>query len=163
MTDPSPSSMADLESLAEALLEDACARFPLPYKPAIRWKKLRVSAGMAYYRTGVIGLSSYILDTPEKLRITLLHEYAHLLAVARHGPKAANHGSYWQKAMLELGLEPKVRHNFEVVRNSPKQQVTYRCQRCGADILRTRRLPRNRNYVHARCGGGLKLAAVVKK
>lgn len=146
--------------MAEGLLAEAMARFPLSYTPVLKWKKLRVSAGMAYYRTGTIGLSSLILDTPEKVRLTLLHEYAHLLAVDRHGRKAANHGPLWKQAMLDLGLEPKVRHNYECVRNTRRQRVTYRCQRCGAMIERSRRLPRNRRYMHAQCGGGLRLAAV---
>jgi SprT protein len=115
---------------------------------------------MAYYKTGTIGLSALILDTPEKLRQTLLHEYAHLRAVERHGRKAANHGAFWRQAMIDLGLEPKVRHNYECARNSPRQKVTYRCQRCGAQIERSRRLPGNRRYVHARCGGGLRLFSV---
>ena len=149
-----------LTQLAEELLTEAMGRFPLSYTPKIRWKNLRVSAGMAYYRIGTIGLSAIILDTHDKLRQTLLHEYAHLLAVDRHGQKAANHGPYWKQAMIDLGLEPKVRHNYECERNAKRQKVTYRCQRCGAHIERSRRLPRHRKYVHARCGGGLKLFSV---
>src|SRR5438105_1140594 len=140
-----------LRALADEILREAMERFPLSYVPVIRWKNLRVSAGMAYYRVGTIGLSALILDTPEKLRLTLLHEYAHLLAYDRHGKKAANHGIYWKRAMLDLGLEPKVRHNYECARNSARQTVTYRCQKCGASIERSRRLPRNRRYIHVRC------------
>lgn len=136
------------------------ARYPLGYVPEIKWKKLRVSAGMAYYQKGEIGLSSLILDTPDKLRLTLLHEYAHLLAVDRHGRKAANHGAYWKQAMIDLGQEPKVRHSYQCARNERRQRVTYRCQRCGAHIERSRKLPRHRRYVHARCGGALRLFAV---
>lgn len=149
-----------LAEQAQEILRETVARFPLSYMPEIRWKKLRVSAGIAYYRTGVIGLSTVILDTPEKLRLTLLHEYAHLLAFERHGRKAANHGIYWKQAMLDLGLEPRVRHTYECARNKPRQTVRYRCQRCGAQIERSRKLPRNRRYVHANCGGGLRLFSV---
>ncbi|MFI5385751.1 MAG: SprT-like domain-containing protein [Fimbriimonadales bacterium] len=149
-----------LAKLAEETLCEAMARYPLTYFPKIKWKRLRVSAGMAYYRIGTIGLSSLILDTPEKLRLTLLHEYAHLLAVDRHGRKAANHGPHWKQAMIDLGLEPKVRHNYECARNSKRQKVTYRCQRCGTHIERSRKLPRHRKYIHASCGGGLRLVSV---
>ena len=149
-----------LIQLANTILEEAVARYPLTYIPQIRWKNLRVSAGMAYYRSGTIGLSAMILDTPEKLRLTLLHEYAHLLAYDRHGRKAANHGIYWKQAMLDLGLEPKVRHSYECARNQVRQIVSYRCQKCGCIIDRKRKLPRNRKYVHAQCGGGLKLFSV---
>ncbi len=149
-----------LAHLADEILREAMARFPLKYVPELKWKRLRVSAGIAYYRTGTIGLSSIILDTPEKLRTTLLHEYAHLLAVERHGRKAANHGIFWKQAMLDLGLEPRVRHSYEVARNTAKQTVIYRCQRCGNHIHRSRKLPRNRRYVHARCGGSLRLFSI---
>jgi predicted SprT family Zn-dependent metalloprotease len=149
-----------LAAVAEEVLNEAMARHPLRYVPQIKWKKLRVSAGLAYYRSGSIGLSTLILDTPEKLRQTLLHEYAHLLAVERHGRKAANHGVHWKQAMLDLGIEPKVRHRYECVRNTPRQKVTYRCQRCGTNIERSRKLPRGRKYVHASCGGGLKLVSI---
>ncbi len=123
---------------------------------------MRVSAGMAYYRTGVIGLSSKILDTEEKVRSTLVHEYAHLLAVDRHGRKAASHGPIWRQTMIELGAEPTVRHRYEVERNQPRQKVEYRCVKCGKLIERSRRLPKRRRYVHATCGGNLRLHAVEK-
>lgn len=151
-----------LRTVAEDILTDLFGRFPMSYRPRIAWKAMRVSAGMAYYRTGVIGLSSRILDTEEKLRSTLIHEYAHLLAVDRHGKKAANHGLYWQHTMHELGAEPIVRHKYDVERNQPKQKVTYRCTKCGKLIERARRLPKRRRYIHATCGGGLKLHTVEK-
>jgi predicted SprT family Zn-dependent metalloprotease len=155
-----PQMTPALVQLAEDILRQATERYPLSYVPILKWKNLRVSAGLAYYRTGTIGLSALILDTPEKLRHTLLHEYAHLLAFERHGRKAANHGIYWQQAMSDLGLPPKVRHNYECARNTPRQKVTYRCKRCGVHIDRNRKLPRNRKYVHARCGGALMLFSV---
>ncbi|HWA82162.1 MAG TPA: hypothetical protein VG820_01920, partial [Fimbriimonadaceae bacterium] len=60
-----------LSDMADEILREAMDRFPLSYVPVIKWKRLRVSAGLAYYRIGTIGLSSLILDTPEKLRQTL--------------------------------------------------------------------------------------------
>lgn len=153
----------DLCNLAEAILDDVFARFPLEKRPAIQWKNLRVSAGIAYYKTCIIGLSKPILTDEKRLRTTLLHEYAHLLAYQRHGRKAANHGIYWQQAMADLGLPPIVRHLYECERNTARQEVEYRCKRCGAAILRTRRLPSRRRYVHASCGGALQLAAVRRK
>jgi len=152
----------DFRAQAETLLDELYAKHPMSYRPRIIWKAMRVSAGMAYYRLGAIGLSSRVLDTEEKMRSTLIHEYAHLLAVHRHGRKAANHGPHWQITMRELGAEPVVRHRYDVERNKPRQKVEYRCQRCGKLIERSRRLPRRRKYVHALCGGSLKLHAVSK-
>lgn len=154
--------MADgsLAELAEAILDDLCASFPLGYRPAIVWKNLRVTAGIAYYGAGSIGLSRIVLQTGEQLRDTLIHEYAHLLAVARHGPKGAGHGPPWRLAMIELGQEPKVRHSYAVRRNEKRQEVGYACRRCGHVVVRTRRLPRGRRYFHVGCGGFLRLSFV---
>lgn len=154
---------AEMERLAQQILAEAMTRFPLRQLPRLRWKPLRVSAGIAYYRKGEIGLSSILLDTPDRLRVTLLHEYAHLLAVERHGRRGANHGPYWKQAMDDLGLEPRVRHNYDVERNAARQSVVYRCRRCGSEIRRSRRLPRNRKYVHARCGGDLELKEIATR
>ena len=150
----------ELTTAADNALRDAMARHPVGYVPTILWKGYRVTAGMAYYRSGTIGLSTKVLQNAEAVRETLLHEYAHLLAVMRHGPRAANHGQPWQQAMRDLGLIPTVRHGFDVERNVARQRVTYLCARCGKPIVRTRRLPKRRRYVHANCGGDLRLHKV---
>jgi SprT protein len=150
----------DLAALADRILLEVCRSHPLPYTPTIQWKRYRVTAGMAYYKIGVIGLSSLVLQTEEQVRDTLLHEYAHLLAVARHGMRGAGHGEPWRQAMRDLGLAPVVRHSYAVERNTPRQRVTYRCLRCAKEIHRTRRLPKRRHYVHASCGGDLRLVRV---
>ena len=115
---------------------------------------------MAYYRKGVIGLSAKVLKDEKHVLDTLAHEYAHLLAVARFGVRAAGHGEPWRQAMRELGQEPKVRHNYPVERNVPRQRVTYTCLKCGRAIFRARRLPHRKRYIHANCGGDLKLTKV---
>ena len=150
----------DLPALAESILTEAFARFPIKVRPQIVWKNTRVTAGVAYDKSNVIGLSRIVLDDEEKLRRTLLHEYAHLLAVARHGVRAAGHGETWKQAMRDLGLEPEVRHKYPVQRNASRQRVTYRCLKCGKTFERSRKLPARRRYVHAHCGGGLRLVEV---
>ncbi len=145
---------------AEKRLAEMCEAFPLGYTPKVVWRGYRVTAGLAYYRVGVIGLSTRVLKDEKAVIETLVHEYAHLLAVARHGVRAAGHGAAWQRAMRDLGQEPKVRHNYEVERNVARQSVTYLCLRCGKHVVRARRLPRRRKYVHAQCGGDLRLAKV---
>ena len=119
-----------------------------------------MTAGMAYYRINTIGLSKTVLTTPEAVRETLLHEYAHLLAVERHGVKAANHGPAWQQAMTDFGLAPIVRHNMPVRRNAKKVRVIYTCKRCGVEIVRSRRLAARRKYLHVRCGGQIQLSRI---
>lgn len=150
----------DLQAQAERLLDDLCRQHPIGYRPALLWKNLRVTAGVAYFRAGSIALSRLILVDEERLSVTLRHEYAHLMAFVRHGRKGCGHGETWKAAMRELGLEPTVRHKYEVQRNLARQEVAYACQKCGATITRRRKLPRRRHYVHANCGGALKLRSV---
>jgi predicted SprT family Zn-dependent metalloprotease len=64
--------------------------------------------------------------------------------------------------MTDLGLPPKVRHNYAVQRNEARQQVHYKCLNCGAIIVRKKRLPSRRRYLHASCGGDLKLVKVAR-
>lgn len=153
---------AEIARLAETELDRLCAAFPLGYRPALEWRAFRTTAGMAYYRRRAIGLGAAVLTTPERLVDTLTHEYAHLLAFARHGARGANHGAPWRQAMADLGAEPRVHHTYDVARNAPRQRVVYRCVRCGVPIERRRRLPRGRAYVHAACGGGLRLEGIGK-
>ncbi|CAN5427163.1 hypothetical protein BH11ARM1_BH11ARM1_08150 [soil metagenome] len=130
------------------------------YQPTLVWKSLRVSAGMACYQTKEIRLSRYVLLTEEQVRETLTHEYAHHLAVHRHGMKERAHGRGWKQAMIDLGVDPKVRHNFEVQRSAPRQKVVYKCSKCGLKIERSRRLRRDRVYMHNGCGGKVQLVEV---
>ena len=154
--------MADhhLRSIADQKFAELLAKHPLKRPARLEWRPYRVSAGMAYYKVGVIGLSRYVLTTEEAVVDTLIHEYAHLLAYERAGRRGANHGPDWQKAMTELGRPPKVRHSYSVIRNSKRQEVGYECLRCGETFIRARRLPRRRKYVHAGCGGDLRLVFI---
>lgn len=151
-----------LAAMAEALLDDLFDRFPVADRPVIVWKNLRVSAGMAYYKHNSIGLSKIILIDDVRLRDTLIHEYAHLLAVHRQGRKAAAHGLAWKTAMIDLGAEPRVRHSYPVKRNARCIEIRYSCLKCGITLVRSRRLPRKRTYVHAGCGGALRFAGAFR-
>jgi SprT protein len=151
-----------LRVYAEKRLDELCESHPIGYRPKLIWKRLRVTAGQAFFRTGVIGLSAVILVDETRLEETLLHEYAHLMAYVRKGRKGVGHGEPWKSAMRELGQEPKVRHKYEVQRNAPRQELTYGCLRCGATFTRRRRLPKRRKYVHAACGGDLVLREVAQ-
>jgi len=155
-----PEHAETLQTVASARLAELCRDFPLGYTPELVWRGYRVTAGLAYYRKGVIGLSTRVLKEEQAVLDTLTHEYAHLLAVARHGNRAAGHGPAWRQAMADLGQEAKVRHNYEVERNVARQSVVYTCKRCGAHIKRARRLPKRRRYMHAGCGGEIRLLKV---
>jgi predicted SprT family Zn-dependent metalloprotease len=148
--------------LAHSLLGELCEKFPIGYIPRLVWRPYRVTAGMAYYRSRTIGLSSIVLKEETSLRETLIHEYAHLLAFYRRGERGKGHGEPWRQAMQDLGQAPRVRHSYEVSRNKARQQVDYQCLKCGATIMRKRRLPGRRRYIHAVCGGDLRLMRVVR-
>lgn len=98
-----------------------------------------------------------VLDTQQKVRDTLIHEFAHLLAYARVGRRGWGHGAAWQRAMADLGAPAEVYHTYPVKRNKPRQAVQYRCTRCGSTFVRLRALPKRRRYAHMHCGGGLEL------
>jgi predicted SprT family Zn-dependent metalloprotease len=151
---------SSLEIYAEKLLDRLCREHPMGYVPKLTWKRLRVTAGIAYFRRSEIVLSSLVLIDEERLQSTLTHEYAHLLAFKRHGMKGAGHGQPWRQAMVDLGLEPIVHHDYEVQRNATRQKVVYRCIKCGTKLDRARRFPKRRRYVHARCGGALRLEGI---
>ncbi|MHB8635671.1 MAG: SprT family zinc-dependent metalloprotease [Fimbriimonadaceae bacterium] len=154
--------MADphLRLVADQTFAELLTNHPLKRPARLEWRPYRVAAGMAYYKISVIGLSSFVLTNEDAVVDTLIHEYAHLLAYERAGKRGANHGPDWQAAMTELGRPPKVRHNYSVTRNAKRQEVGYQCLRCGETFIRSRRLPRRGKYVHATCGGDLRLAFI---
>ena len=145
---------------AEELLEFLFARFPMSKRPNLIWRPYRTTAGMAHLDTWSISLGAKVLITQTRMRETLLHEYAHLLAVHRHGMKARGHGEAWKQAMRDLGLPPEVHHQYECERNQPRQLVRYRCERCQFEFTRRRRLTRGRTYLHIRCGGKIRFVGV---
>lgn len=156
MKPPSP----DIEALAHSILDEACSTHPIGYRPTIEWRRMPVTAGLAIYVKGTIALSTILMIDSDRLRTTLLHEYAHLLAFRRHGRKGAGHGPGWRRAMLDLGLDPKVHHSYEVKRNKTRQEVVYRCKKCGTEIVRRRKLTPRRRYLHVDCGGQIAFQAI---
>jgi predicted SprT family Zn-dependent metalloprotease len=150
-----------LDLLAQAELYSLCGRFPLGYTPRLVWKNMRVTAGYARWRERLIVLSTSVLTTPEQVLDTLRHEFAHLLAVSRFGRRGDGHGEPWRQAMRDLGLEPRVHHSYDVVRNRKHQEVEYHCEGCGKVYLRQRQFARRWRYF-CRCGGTFKLATVRK-
>lgn len=80
-------------------------------------------AGMADYGASTIYLNSRYLKKfkHEMLSNTLVHEYCHLLAVARFGLNGikrnkyySHHGKEWKECMKFFGLEPEIYHNMRL-------------------------------------------------
>ena len=143
-----------------AKLEELFVSHPLKRPVRLEWRPYRVSAGIAYFGPNAIGLSSLLIKTPETAIETLVHEYAHLLAYDRAGRRGRGHGQIWRRAMADLGAEPTVHHCHPVERNRRLQEVGYLCKKCGKVLVRARRLPARKRFVHARCGGDLQFAFV---
>lgn len=146
--------------MAQVELKRLIELHPVGFTPRLLWKGLRVSAGIAKWHQRTILLSSRLLTSEDRLVHTLRHEYAHFMAIARDGPRASGHGVAWRRAMRDLGQEPAVYHAYPVARNAKRQQVEYRCERCGASIVRHRRLNRGYVYRHAHCGGSIRFRAI---
>ncbi len=122
--------------------------------PQLLWRKLPRSAGYANHRDWRIVLSCLVLLEKSQVYETLIHEYAHLLAIDRFGVAGAGHGEHWKACMRELGQNPKRTHNYETVTVN-RQVVVYQCKTCGKFIERKRRLPRGKTWLHKACNGRL--------
>lgn len=156
MKSPAP----EIKTIAESLLAETCGAHPIGYVPKLEWRRMPVTAGLAIYSKRTIALSYILMTEPDRVRVTLLHEYAHLLAFHRAGRKGTGHGPAWRQAMQDLGLDPKVHHNYEVKRNKLRQEVVYKCRKCGTEIVRRRRLSVRRRYYHVNCGGQISFLVI---
>ncbi len=141
------------DRLVRELLDRWSASHPLRRPPTVVWsRRLTASAGRAYPTKALIVLSSKLLDAPQRVEQTLAHEYAHLMAFEASGGRCKPHGREWRAAMASLGYPARRTHDYAACRVAPRRWA-YRCLVCGAEILRVRRLPRGRRYLHAGCGG----------
>ncbi|MCF7845632.1 MAG: SprT-like domain-containing protein [Candidatus Peribacteraceae bacterium] len=91
-----------------------------------RFDRARRRFGCCNFATKTISLSKVLaeLNSPAKVRDTLLHEIAHALVGPRH-----NHDSIWKDKIAEIGGKPKARfRETEVV--IPKSKFAAVCPNC---------------------------------
>ncbi|MFN3728720.1 MAG: SprT-like domain-containing protein [Fimbriimonadaceae bacterium] len=148
-------------STAERVLARLMAVAPLRRPVTLRWRPFRTTAGRADLAAGELSLSLHLLTTPERIEITLAHEYAHFLVYEAHGRRAAPHCERWRETMMALGYAPERCHAFEAQRNRPRRLVRYRCARCTAEFDRLRRFQQGVVYLHRGCGGVLEFVGIV--
>ena len=137
----------------------------LAERVSVQWsKRLTSTAGNATIDTGLIKLNPLVQEiSQEEVMRTLKHELAHLIAYERAGRrKIKAHGSEWQVACGELGIEGEERcHELPLPRRRHTPNHAYQCPGCGEVILRVRSLKRysacfrccrryNRGRYHAR-------------
>ncbi|XP_076282828.1 uncharacterized protein LOC143210139 [Lasioglossum baleicum] len=120
----------------------------LPKDMSIEWNvRMRGTAGFCYNRKSVkslggvvrssrIVLSTKVLDTPDRLRDTLIHEMCHAAAWLINSV-SDGHGPYWtgwaNKAVKTFPDLPPIRrcHDYKI-----KTKFTYKCVGCGYSIGR---------------------------
>ncbi|XP_060518344.1 germ cell nuclear acidic protein-like isoform X2 [Cylas formicarius] len=133
----------------------------IPRDTAINWNhNLRGTAGLCHckritHRNGKverivsISLSSKVLDSPDRVRDTLIHEMCHA-AVWIVNMVSNGHGPYWKKwalhAMTIFPELPPIKRCHSYVINT---KYTYRCQGCGQTIGRH---SKSLNIERKRCG-----------
>ncbi|XP_030752464.1 uncharacterized protein LOC115879674 [Sitophilus oryzae] len=133
----------------------------LPKDTIIEWNaKLRNTAGLCYcvrttHRNGQIerqakiSLSVKVLDSPERVRDTLIHEMCHA-ATWILNQVSNGHGVFWKnwafKAMRTFPEIPPIKrcHTYQI-----KTKYTYRCTGCGYSIGRH---SKSLNIDRKRCG-----------
>lgn len=97
---------------------------------------IKTSSG-ARIRACSVKLSHKVLDSPLRLRDTLVHELAHAAAWTIDGHIRAGHGALWQKwARRALQVYPEL---GEISRCHDMQihyKYTYKCAQCGYSIQR---------------------------
>ncbi|XP_043668748.1 putative uncharacterized protein DDB_G0282133 [Vespula pensylvanica] len=120
----------------------------LPEDMSIEWNiRMRGTAGYCYNKKSVkplggivrssrIVLSTKVLDTPDRLRDTLIHEMCHAAAWLINDV-SDGHGPFWtawaNKALRAFPELPPIRrcHDYKI-----KTKFTYRCIECGYSIGR---------------------------
>ena len=142
-----------LEREIEDVLDEAHSMLPLRRPVQVEWRNYPATAGRALLEDSRICLSHILLTTAERVRDTVLHEYAHLFVFERWGYGAKPHGPEWRDAVQLLGLEPEVTHAYSGRKARRKRRLICRCEKCSAIIRRSRPLMRRREYTHVGCGG----------
>lgn len=107
-------------------------------------KRLRSTAGRAWIRESWIELNPLLIGYGEdEVRLTLLHELAHLMAHERHGRTISAHGPEWRQACADLGIPgASATHRLPLPRRQVARRFYYECPSCGAGMKRVRQMKR---------------------
>lgn len=97
-------------------------------------------------------------QSPDQQRDTLLHELAHACdhLVNQPGqPYRRAHGPGWKAWAESFGIDPRrTGHSPELAQlHRQRLKPVAICQRCGLVVMRLRRLPARRRFLHPDCGG----------
>ena len=134
-----------LEAQARDLLQ-ALGAGELAGAVRVEWNaRLCSAAGRADSRRNLVSLNPRLCghDAAEVDR-TLRHELAHLLAQFRSKTRRVPpHGREWKKACRDLGIADEGRcHALPFPVRERTRRFLYRCERCGKEFPRVRRIKR---------------------
>ncbi|KAL7305914.1 hypothetical protein TKK_0001919 [Trichogramma kaykai] len=143
-----PSIKEELCKILYKLFNENVFDNKLPEDMLIEWSvRLRGTAGKCYnkqslkalgktVRSSRIVLASKILDSPDRLRDTLIHEMCHAATWLINGV-SDGHGNFWKawatKAVKAFPELPPISrcHNYEI-----QTKFTYKCKSCGYSVGR---------------------------
>ena len=111
----------------------------------VEWNpRLKTAAGRADYREKLISINSRLIEHPDEIDRTLLHELAHILAQFRAGRRRISpHGIEWRQACGDLGIADEKRcHNLPFPARTYTARFVYRCPNCHREFPRVRRVRR---------------------
>lgn len=120
------------------------------------WDNARRRAGCCRYRQKLVSLSRHyvalnVVERPDDVVDTILHEIAHALTFNRHGGAVDAHGAEWKAEAARIGARPERCYDSSVIAMPPgRWQAT--CGLCKRTFRRHRPLPAGMwNYCRA-CG-----------
>ena len=120
-------------------------------------RKIRLNDDIEEQRISKIELSTKVIDSPDRLRDTLIHEMCHAAAWIRSGVRDG-HGSFWKawanKAMAAFPELPIIArcHSYVI-----RTKYTYVCQKCGQRVGRHSKSINVKTQACKLCGGQFEL------
>jgi len=141
----------------------------LPLDLKIEWSgRLRSTAGITRLMLSgsdylaKIDLSSVIINHPERLCRTLIHELCHAAVWIIHHNRNDHHGPIWQNWMRRAKarfpqLQVATCHNYQI-----DYKYNYRCKQCSTEVGRHKIWNNFDKYRCKRCGGNFYLASMRK-
>ena len=159
----------ELAGCLYTLFNTECFDSGLPEEMVINWNpRLTTTAGKCYSgrvkikggngeRRSEIELSSKVINSPDRLRDTLIHEMCHAASWIISGYRGG-HGSLWrfwvEKVMTKFPELPPIRrcHSYKIRNN-----FLYTCEKCGYSIGRMTKSLNTERKVCGRCFGRFKL------
>lgn len=132
---------AEVRGILSALDADELGR-----EIRVEWNaRLFSAAGRADSRRKIISLNPRLREhDAAEIDRTLRHELAHLLAQFRAGRRRVPpHGAEWRQACHDLGIADEARcHTLPFPIQRRARRFLYRCERCGKEFPRVRRIKR---------------------